>query len=237
MKTYSTIAIFLVMTMVVQSQKIIEKTLEPKGKALELDVKFARNIEVKTWEKPSVYFKATIEIKDDQFIDKYELDIDESNSLIKITEIAEPVFKAFQEYGKKQGGDNLRYWYNSGDLCKFSYVLYVPKNSEFKINSINGNLKAEVVEGNLNAELINGDIEIKKYSGNLELSTINGEIDLAVTGVKFSAETIHGDIYADDKVKFKAYSQHVGQHIVSTVENAATKLKLNTINGNMYLRN
>ncbi|NKI30916.1 hypothetical protein [Croceivirga thetidis] len=236
MKIYSTIIIFLLMTLVTQGQKIIEKTLVSNGKSIELDVKFARNIEVKTWDKQSVYFKATIEIKDDQFIDKYKVDIDETNSRIKITEVAEPVFKAFREYGEKQGGDNLRYWYNSGDLCKFSYVLYVPENAEFEVKSINGSLSSDEIVGYFRAELINGDIDIKKYSGRLQLSTINGAIDLVVANNQFVAETIHGDIYADDNVKFKAHDRHVGHHIESIAQNTSTKLKLNTINGNMYLR-
>ncbi|MEX0275467.1 MAG: hypothetical protein AB3N16_13925, partial [Flavobacteriaceae bacterium] len=85
-------------------------------------------------------------------------------------------------------------------------------------------------------DLINGSIAIKKYSGNLDLNTINGEIDLNVGHVSFVAETIHGDIYADEKLDLDFSDRHVGHKVESSRKNLADRLKLNTINGNMYLR-
>jgi len=97
-------------------------------------------------------------------------------------------------------------------------------------------LKSEVIEGEFEADLVNGDIDIAKYSGNLNLSTINGEIDLKMVNAKLVAETIHGDIYADEKLKFTSTDRHVGQKISGSLGNASNSLQLNTINGNMYLR-
>ncbi|WP_350284340.1 hypothetical protein [uncultured Croceitalea sp.] len=218
------------------AQKIIEKNFDYNDQYIELDVKFARNIEVKTWDKTNVYFKATIEIDEEQFIDKYNVDFKTSDGYITIEEEAEPVFKAMQEHGRKNYPNNKRYWYNSGDLCRFNYVLYVPKDAHFKVSSINGNLKSEVIEGDFKADLINGDIDIKNYNGKLDLSTINGEIDLKVSNARFVAETIHGDIYADEKIKVVAHDRHVGQKVESDGIDFDNRLKLNTINGNMYLR-
>ncbi len=103
-------------------------------------------------------------------------------------------------------------------------------------SSINGDLKSEVIEGKFEADLINGDIEITTYSGELELSTINGEIDLKMINASLVAETIHGDIYADEKLKFASTDRHVGQKIIGSLGKASNRLRLNTINGNMYLR-
>ena len=50
------------------------------------------------------------------------------------------------------------------------------------------------------------------------------------------ADTIHGDIYADEKLNFTSTNRHVGQKISGLIGNGKNKLRLNTINGNMYLR-
>lgn len=229
--------LFLVMCLTVAAgfgQKTIEKNFEHNGRYVELKVPFASQIEVKTWEKSTVYFKANLQTKDGKYLELYKLDIMEGNGSLTIASETEDIFEAFYDEWNKNN-DKKRY-YHTGDKYTFNYTLFVPKGSQFKVTSINGDMTSERIEGDFDAELINGDIEIGQYSGNLDLSTINGAIDLKVSNVDFVAETIHGDIYADDKLKVKSYDRHVGQKVESLASNYNTRLKLNTINGNMYLR-
>ena len=219
------------------AQKIIEKNIDYKNQYINIEVKFASLIEVKTWDKSSIYFKADIKTKDGKFLDKYELDIEESERTISITSKAEPYFKAYHDEWNKNNPDKKeRYHFSSENMYIFNYVVYIPKNAKFKISSINGDLKSEIIEGKFEAELINGNIEITKYSGELDLSTINGEIDLKMENIDLVAETIHGDIYADEKLKFNSGYRQVGQKITGSLGKASNRLRLNTINGNMYLR-
>ncbi len=220
----------------VHAQKIIEKNFDYKNQTIEVDVKFASHIEVKTWDKNTVYFKADLTTKDGKFLDAYDLDIKESSNSLEITSEAEPVFRKFQDEWNEQNPTKKKRYYNTSDWYDFNYVLYVPKNARFKVSSINGDLKSEIIEGNFTADLINGSIEIKKYAGNLDLNTINGEIDLIMKNTSLVAETIHGSIYADEKLKIKTTDRHVGQKVEGSFNNASHSLKLNTINGNMYLR-
>lgn len=220
----------------ISAQKIIEENIDYKNQYIDVDVKFASMIAVKSWDKSSVYFKAEIYTEDEKFLDLYNLDISASDTRIAITSEAETLFKAYREDCIKNSPNRKRYCYNTGDLYEFNYVLYVPKNARVKISSINGHLKSEVIEGDFTVDLINGDIEIAQYSGELDLSTINGEIDLKMIDADLVAETIHGDIYADEKLKFKSTDRHVGQKISGRTANGKNSLRLNTINGNMYLR-
>ncbi len=184
-------------TLSLSAQKIIEKNFNYSGQYIDLDVKFASNIEVKTWDKSTVYFKADITTKDGKFIDQYDLDIDEGSSSITITEDAIPVFKAFQnEWDKNHPGLKDR-GFMEDNTYTFNYVLYVPKNASFKVSSINGELQSDIIEGNFTADLINGDIDIKKYNGDMDLQTINGAIDLVMKDTQMVAETFNGNIYAD----------------------------------------
>ncbi len=223
-------------SLVLSAQKIIEKNFAYSAQYIELDVKFAQEIEVKTWDKNSVYFKATIELEEEQFMEKYDVTFDTSNNTIHIEEQAKGLFKALHEYARKYGDQRSRYWINSAELCRLSYVLYVPKNAQFKVYSINGHMKAENIEGKFTADLINGDIDIQKYTGKLDLTTVNGEIDVRITNSSFTAQTIHGDIYADEKLDLIAYDRNVGQKVKSNGSGFKNQLSLNTVNGNMYLR-
>lgn len=223
-------------TLALSAQKMIEKNINYSGQFIDLDVKFASDIEVKTWDKSTVYFKADITTKNGKFIDLYDLDIDESSSSITIAEEAIPVFKAFQEEWDKNHPGSKNRGFMEDDTYEFNYVLYVPKNARFKVSSINGNLRAEIIEGNFTADLINGDIDIKKYDGDMDLQTINGEIDLVMKNSRMVAETIHGNIYADEKLNLKVTDRYVGQKVEGSFDKATHRLKLNTINGNMYLR-
>ncbi|MCW5516470.1 hypothetical protein [Muriicola sp. Z0-33] len=236
MKKLVTLALMGLISLSMNAQKVIEKNLAYKNQYIDADLKFASDIEVKTWDKQTVYFKAEVTTKDGKFLDAYALDIDESGGKIAITSKAEPVFKKFQDEWNRENPDKKRRYYNSGDWYEFNYILYVPKDAKFKVSSINGHLKSEVIEGDFKADLINGDINIKKYSGDLDLSTINGEIDLRMINTSLVAETIHGNIYADEKLRFKSTDRHVGQKLQGSFDSATNNLKLNTINGNMYLR-
>ena len=236
MKNLNYILAFLLLTNTLLAQKVIEKNIDYSNQTIDIDVKFANNIEVKTWDKPSVYFKASIYTEDEKFQSLYKLKVDESNSSIYITSKAEPIYKAYRKDCLDKNPNRKRNCYNTGDLCEFNYTIYIPKNARFKISSINGDLKSEIIEGNYTADLINGDIEIAKYAGDLDLSSINGEIDLKMINADLVAETIHGDIYADEKLKFTSNNRHVGQKIFGTIDKATSRLRLKTINGNMYLR-
>lgn len=236
MKKFIITAFVGLATLSLSAQKIIEKNFNYSGQSIDLEVKFAKDIEIKTWDKSTVYFKADIETKNGKFIELYELDINESSSVINISEDAIPVFKAFQDEWDKTHPNSKNRGFMENDTYEFNYVLYVPKGATFKVSSINGDLSSDIIEGDFTAELINGDIDIAKYNGDMDLQTINGEIDLVMKNSRLVAETIHGNIYADENMELTVSDRYVGQKVEGRFDNAAHRLKLNTINGNMYLR-
>ncbi|WP_420401670.1 hypothetical protein [Flagellimonas sp.] len=236
MKNLAAMLVMSLMGLSLSAQKVIEKNINYNNQVIDLDVKFASDIEVKTWDKSTIYFKATLRTKEGKYLDLYKLDIDEGNGYIGIESNAEAVFKAFHDEWEKTRPAGEHSYYHTSDMYTFNYVLYVPKNADFTVSSINGHLNAEVIEGDFTADLINGNIDIGQYKGNMDLKTINGEIDLVMRDSHLTAETIHGLIYADEKLDLKVTDRHVGQKVEGSFDNATYRLKLNTINGNMYLR-
>ncbi len=235
MKNLISILALGLVCLTINAQKIIEKNIDFKNQFIDLELKFASDIEIKTWDKSSIFIKADITMDEEKYQSMFEIKIDESSSKIEIGDNSEVIFQKIWEEREKVSGKKQHY-FTRGDEYEFNYVVYVPKNSKFKISSINGNLKSDIIEGDFEADLINGNIEISKYTGDLSLSTINGEIDLKMINTSLVAETIHGNIFADEKLKFTTDDRMVGQKIVGRTENAKNSLSLNTINGNMYLR-
>lgn len=234
MKNYI-VAIVSLICVTMSAQKIIEKDIKYNGQRIEVEVPFAKHIEVKTWDKPNIYFKADLTTEEGKHLDLYKLNIDEGSSQIKIESDPTDIFKKSQkEYADAHPNKDGNY-YNNFEYT-FNYVLYVPKNAKFKVKSINGNLDAEVIEGDFTADLINGYINIKKYSGILDLSTINGEIDLKMVDTKMHSETINGNIFADESMNLKSEDRHVGQEVSGSFGNGTNDLRLKTINGYIYLR-
>lgn len=230
MKKINLLIALCLITSIARTQKVIEKNLNYKGQFIEMNTPFASEIDVKTWDKSNVYFKATLSSENPELLEFYNLKISEEEAILSIISDTEAFFEAYKEKRKKE---KKKYWCQE---YEFDYVLYVPKKAKFMVKSINGSLTSDEIEGDFEADLINGNIEIKSYSGNLKLNTINGEIDLKVGNANFTAETIHGDIYADESLKLTSDNRHVGQKVQSASANGPNKLKLNTINGNMYLR-
>lgn len=245
MKKLITTLLIGILTFSVQGQRVIEKNIDYNDQEVNIEVPFASEIELKTWDRPGIYVKADLTTDEGKYLDLYELEVKESNNRIDIVSKAEVLFKKYQEDYKKNNPGKQKWEGNStysGDLIihdgmeyKFDYVIYIPEGAEIKISSINGNLRSERIDGNFTADLINGNIDIEKYSGDMRLNTINGEINVPVGNSNMKAETIHGNIYAHEDLEFISTKRMVGQEIESKYRSGENSLILSTINGNMYL--
>ena len=218
------------------AQRVIEKNINYKDQLINVEVPFASDIQLETWDKPEVYIKANLTTEDGKYLDLYELNVQETSAKIEIISKPEAVFKAYQDDNKMRNNSINDNVILTNGKYEFNYIIYVPEGADVTLSSINGNVSSEVIKGDFTADLINGDIDIKKHSGNLELKTINGEIDVSLKDSNVKAETIHGNIYADKNLEFISDKRMIGQHIESKNKNGSNNLVLNTINGNMYLR-
>lgn len=234
MKKFAFALAILLMAPGLSAQRTLEKQLDHQGQPIRVDLKFASDIRINTWDRPTVHVRAEINTRDGKFLDLYALDIEQNEKSITITSKADKLFDALHREREGRDADHgvhLR----EGDY-EFHYVLQLPKHAKVTISSINGDLLAESIQGELTAELINGDIDIKGYVGDMDLQTINGAIDLSIGDSQWLAETIHGQICADESLAFKVTDRIVGQRVEGGKKGNTHWLRLNTVNGNMYLR-
>lgn len=221
--------------MTTSAQKVIEKNINPASDAIEVEFKFADDIDVKTWDKNEVYLKAEVSINDGEYDEYFDIEINNTNAVLSIDSTYGDLFKNQRNWRKNKDGDD------DCNCCSTDIdaviTLYVPKTARLRVKSISSNVSSEGYQGNLNIDIISGDINIKNYKGDLTLKTISGDIDVKVAKTSLHAETLTGTIYADDELTFKRNdSKWSGSKVNGTFDDPQSKLSLKTISGSIFLR-
>ena len=132
-------------------------------------------------------------------------------------------------------------------------VIVEDFDGEFEMGGLNDGCILKNVTGPVFLDLINGDIEIIFTSVNqaspMSIKTINGDIDLSIptsTKANFELYSLHGDIYTDLDIKMEKKNSDEKNHnlhyiggmndIEGTINGGGVKMKISTINGNLFLR-
>lgn len=209
--------------------RIVEKTFSVEGdQKVRLNLRFGETISVNAWDKNKVSFKATLEINNGKLNEALELDIDTSDGLYIASDYNKEKLKA----GRKEDCPDhySRFSWNNDDehyaVCsKITYELWVPENIE------------------LDVESISGDIELDGLTGPVRAKSISGFIDLswpAINSADVTMKTISGEAYTDlDNLNFNNKKPHipiVGYALEGTIGSGGTKLSLESVSGNLYLR-
>lgn len=195
------------------SQKVIDKKIEVDGKKAELKLDFADNIKIEAWDKNYIEFHAQANIEDNQYNDFYELNVNEQSGK---TEVVEKI--DFDGIKKQRGEKNL---------CNFDmdieYSVKIPKNLNFSVNTISGEIELIACEGTMNVNSVSGFID---YS---IPEALKAKIDLS---------TVTGDVYSNVSFDDKDTDEFswVGTNRKLTLNGGNKDIKLKTVSGDIYLR-
>ncbi len=195
------------------SQKIIDKQIEVDGKRTEMKLSFADNIKIEVWNNNYIGFHATANIDDNKYNDFYNLNINEKSGKIEIVEDVD-----FDGIKKKTGEKNL---------CNFNteiiYTIKVPKNLNFSVNTISGEVELIGCEGEMAVNSVSGFIDYsipEKLRAKIDLSTVTGDV---YSNVKF------------DNADSKEISW-VGTKRELTLNGGNKDVELKTVSGDIFLR-
>ncbi len=208
-----TTAIILGAVTLASSQKIIDKQIEVDAKRTEMKLSFADNIKIEVWNNNYIGFHATANIDDNKYNDFYNLNINEKSGIIEIVEDVD-----FDGIKKKTGEKNL---------CNFNteinYTIKVPKNLNFSVNTISG------------------EVELIGCEGEMAVNSVSGFIDYSIPEklqAKIDLSTVTGDVYSN--VKFdNADSREiswVGTKRELTLNGGNKDVELKTVSGDIFLR-
>jgi len=194
------------------AQKIIEKHLNfASNQTIKLDLQIADSIRIITWDKNEVYTKTSVNINDNKDNDVYLTEFNDKGNTVEV--------KANFDEKKKVG------YSDSCHCCcnyksKIYWDVYIPEQSAFSVETINGNI---IIEGNTK--------EIKAHS-------ISGFIDLSFASSRkadLKMSTISGTIYTD--LSMNEASERNGGNAVDVAYNGGGEdVDLETISGDIFLR-
>jgi hypothetical protein len=237
------------------AQKKIEKNIAVNSnETIFLNLKFASNIQVKTWDKNEVGITITVNINENTNNDNFDLEVKNEDKQLKITSLIKDLNKIStgktiintQKNGHHQYNYNNNYgfWdedskvyvnvYSHNDrqiTADIDYEIYIPRANTLKIKTISGNIKT--------------DIENAKTS----LKSISGDIDLTIVENQkktFKLKTISGDVYSNiqldtgksekDEDGLPRIGGGYGTDVVAKINGGGDEMQLETISGNIYIR-
>ncbi len=206
---------------------------------VEVNVKFAKDIEIKNWDKQEIVVKASANLNDNTQNEYFSLKGEKLGNTYVVKSDYGDFFKKYQNRVNKSDKDsdceNCKCKYHNEVIV--DYTIYAPKNIALKVKSISGNVKDLEFKGKLNLDLISGNISVKKHSKDMKLKTISGDIDVYIADAEFKAQTLTGTVYSDLDIDFNhSNKRDATQKVYGKVKKGSASLKMNTISGNIFLR-
>ncbi|WP_337044983.1 hypothetical protein [Emticicia sp. 17c] len=213
------------------AQKIIEKKIPfSANQKVNLNMKFADDIKVQYWDKAEVYVKIEVEINSGKLNDALLVDAKNTTNEINIkTDFDQELILT----GKAEDcpNDPERHhssWSKNGRnyfVCsKINYEVFLPKQAELSLETINGNIWLSNVTSAVKAKTISGFLDVswpKGKGGNLGMKTVTGEV------------------YSDLDIALKTKKQKnpiVGYLLEGTVNGGGPEIQLESISNNVYVR-
>jgi DUF4097 and DUF4098 domain-containing protein YvlB len=178
-----------------------------------MKLSFAELITIEAWDNNYIQVQASANIDDNQYNDFYALNVNENPGKIEIEENVD--FEGIKEkIGKK-------------NLCNFNteinYKVKVPKNLNFKVNTISGEIELLGCEGEMSIKSVSGFIDYSipaKLKAKIDLSTVTGDV---YSNLEF-------DNKQSDKISW------VGTKRELTLNDGDKGVELKTVSGDIYLR-
>lgn len=215
-------------------QKIVNETYKlPESGRVSMNLKFADSISVSSWDKDEVLIKATILINNGKLNEAFTMKVNKSgNELEIITDFDNEIIKqgkAEDCNGYTSSKNNFyaekgMYWNKGNVVCSDIYFeIKIPNKTDFRIETISGN------------------IDIQGFAGKLFAKTISGFVDLtwkANKGADLEMQTITGDVFSnlDVALENKKKNPVVGYQLKGKLNGGGIPIHLESISGDVYLR-
>jgi hypothetical protein len=208
MKTITIIILSWLCLGTLGAQKLTEKHLDfSDQKSLEMNIQIADSISLQTWNKNEVFVKASVNINENKDNEAYLTTFNETGSNTEI--------KGRFSDGYFKGRENCC------DDSEIFWQVWVPEKTDFKIETINGN------------------ITITGQTDQMKVKTISGYIDLAVPASQnadLAFSTISGTIYTNHTLNLKKNNTDIPTVIKETLNSGGLPIFLETISGDIFFR-
>jgi hypothetical protein len=216
-------------TSLLAQSKTVEKVLPvPANKKVDLKLTFGDDIKITAWDKNEVSIKITYEINNGKLNDALLLNF-KSDSESARADV--DLDKELMKKGKKEdcpGNYSTSTMQLDGKhtvtCTNINYEIFVPRDANLKVETINGN------------------IELRGLTGPVQAKSISGFVDMNWSpkkGATVSLETITGEVYSDLGIDFtneREEAPMVGYELKGNVNGGGSSISLESISNDIYLR-
>jgi DUF4097 and DUF4098 domain-containing protein YvlB len=138
-----------------------------------------------------------------------------------------------------------------------SYEIWLPRQSNLDVSTVNGAIKLEDVKGNIKANNVNGGMELTRLAGEVNTSTVNGGVKVELGGTTWEGQgltvsttnggvrvsvpatysanvessTVNGGIHCDFPVTVQGRLQ---KHVSFQLGGGGAEIHASTVNGGIH---
>lgn len=217
---------FLLLSMTIlpaQKTKIQEQSYTwSTDRSAHLNLRFASNIKVSSWDKSELYIKTTITYEKEEHLKVHQMNVQEMGKKLLITaDYAEGFFdnKKYNCWGGCDNGDDEA---KEDCICfKLNFEIRMPKGA------------------NVSLETISGNIELMDLNGPLAAKTISGFIDLGLKASRptnLSFRSVTGEIYTDFDLNLDKNSTAFSKQLNTSINGGGPEIALETVSGDIFFR-
>lgn len=211
----------------------------PSGKKIEANLKFARHIDIKSWNRQEIGLKKTIKYSKEELLQIDQQKAEEKNGVLVIEtdyQKTEGIWKKYQCWNCDSDSGSDREC-----ICfQISYELMLPAGMNLEVETISGDIKIGAYNGGeIDLESISGGIEIRDYTGAIRAKSISGFVDFTSTGRRgfdVASKSVTGEIYTDYDIKLDEGSTAWSKRLNRSLNGGGEKVVLETVSGDIYLR-
>ncbi len=231
MKNGLLIMLVLATAVTASAQKVIEKHMPLSANGfVSMNFQISDSIRIVMWDKNEVYVKSTIDVNDNQNNDDYKETFDESATSVNVTGKLHTNCNNYHR--RKRTADSTHRSDDDDNCCSCNcgcetnivHEVHIPENTDFSVETINGNI---IISGN---------------TAGVRAKSISGYIDLTMAPQKPAAlrmQTITGTMYSNfDLGGTNGLHRQVGGRTVDAQLNGTggKAVDLETISGDIFFR-
>ncbi len=190
----------------------------PAGKRVEMNLKFAGDIVVKTWERDALGLTVRL-MRSEAALEKvHELTVTEGADRLRV---------AMDYAFDKDWEEKYQCWScdapKEGCVClRVDYEIHLPPDADLALETISGNIEIRGLQGPLRAKSISGFVDVgrsPRLAGDLRFRSVTGEI------------------FTDfDDIGLDKGSTPYSKRLTTALNGGGSRVELETVSGNIYFR-
>ena len=207
------------------AQRITEKNIVwQSGQAVVLELKYARDIQINTWERDEVSVRASVSINNNTQNEAWSMTSNTSANQIRVATDLEPPQEDYP--GDCPGGS---YHLDKGRYCSLIvYEIYLPEGASLRV------------------ETLGGDITLRGIQTPVFAKSLSGWVDAdwsAQQGATATMKSVTGEVYTNLDLELDEAAEAerrrrspVGWEIEGTVAGGGVEVHLESVSNDVYFR-